>query len=130
MDTDSGDDNDNLNVSQTLSNTDNNDNINDTQKRYDIQKVSEMISKKYHVEETTYSAKFNAELEGQKLLDITEDLYGMFSEVLDTVKTEHSDPNDKARLSIRHSGLDRDIVIHCQPQHGISPDIILDRWVI
>ena len=97
------------------------------EKHYKLERINETISRKYNVEEITFRAKFNTDLEGQRLLNVTDELHGMFDEVLETVRSEHPDPNDKARLSIKHSGLERDIVIHCRPQHALSPDIILDR---
>ena len=79
------------------------------------------------MEEITFRAKFNNDLEGRKLLDITDDLHNMFQDIMDNVSADHKDPNDKARLTIRHSGLEREIFIHCQPQHNITADVIMER---
>lgn len=98
-------------------------------KPFVVERISERHARKYNVEEITFRAKFNDTLEGESLLDITENLHSMFQEIMEKVDTEHSSPNDKARLSIRHSGLDRDITIHCQPKHNITPDVIMERLV-
>lgn len=99
----------------------------DVSKPYLIERIAEKRIHKYNVEEITYRAKFNHELEGRKLVDVTEDLHDMFQEILDNVSTNHDDPEDRARLSIRHQGLDREIFIHCQPKHNITPDVIMER---
>lgn len=92
-----------------------------------VERISEKRIRKYNVEEITYRAKFNHEMEGRKLIDVTEDLQDMFQEILDNISTDHDDPNDRARLSIRHQGLDREIFIHCQPKHNITPEVIMER---
>lgn len=38
-------------------------------------------------------------------------------------------PEDKVRLEIDHSGLDREMTIHLQNRANITPDIIMDRYV-
>lgn len=96
-------------------------------KNFTISRVHERISRKYNVEEVTFRAKFNPDYEGGKLLDMTDDLHTMFESVLANVDKEHSDPNDKARLSIRHSGLERPVTVHCQPIHGITAETVLQR---
>lgn len=99
------------------------------EKPYVIERISERKARKYNIEEITFRAKFNTDLRGRQLLDVTDELHDLFQEVLDNVSSEHGDPNDRARLSIRHSGLDREIFIHCQPQHNITPDVIMERYV-
>jgi len=98
-------------------------------KPFVVERIRERRANRYNVEEITFRAKFNDTLQGQNLLDITDNLHDMFQEIMDKVDTEHSSPDDKARLSIRHSGLDRDIFIHCQPKHNITPDVIMERLV-
>lgn len=110
--------------SPALSNDDQSD-----RKPYNIERINEIRSRRYNVEEITFRAKFNNDLQGRKLLDVVDDLHNMFDDIMENVTTEHNDPNDKARLTIRHSGLERDIFIHCQPQHDITADTIMERLV-
>jgi len=101
----------------------------DDSKPYFIERINEIRARKFNVEEVTFRAKFNDDLQGRKLLDITNDLHNMFDDIMENVATTHKDPNDKARLSIRHDGLEREIFIHCQPQHNITADVIMERLV-
>ena len=94
---------------------------------YRIEQINERRARKYGVEEVTFKAKFNNNYQGKKLLDITNDLGAMFGSVMDRVRANHPNPNDKARLSIRHIGLDKEITIHCQPQHNITSEVIMER---
>ena len=103
-------------------------NYDDNSRRpYNIKRVNEIRSRRYNVEEITFRAKFNNDLQGCKPLDITDDLHNMFEEIMDNVAANHNDPNDRARVSIRHAGLDKEIFIHCQPQHNITADVIMER---
>ena len=94
---------------------------------YVIEQVNERRARKFGVEEVTFRAKFKDDLQGRKLLDVTNDLGDMFGSVMDRVRANHPNPDDKARLSIRHTGLDREITIHCQPQHNITAEVIMER---
>ena len=96
-------------------------------KLYKLERINELISTKYNIEEITFRAKFNDQLLGHKLVDVTDELHKLFDDVMDTVNTEHSSPDDKARLSIKHNNLDKAITIHCQPRHLITSSIIMDR---
>ena len=94
---------------------------------YVIEQVNERRARKFGVEEVTFRAKFNDDLQGRKLLDISDDLGAMFGSVMDRVRANHPNPQDKARLAIRHTGLDKEITIHCQPQHNITAEVIMQR---
>ena len=96
-------------------------------KSYTIERVRERRARKFHAEDITFRAKFNEELQGKELLTITQDLHDMFNEVMENVNQDHPNNEDKARLNIRHSGLEREIVIHCQPKHNITSDVIMER---
>lgn len=99
-------------------------------KPFTIERAQEKRATKYGMEEITFRAKFNQDFaSGQKLLDSTDNLQEMFEDILENVNSEHDDPNDRARVTIKHSGLDRDIVVHCQPRHNITSDVIMDRLV-
>jgi len=98
-------------------------------KPYVIEKINERRARRYDVEEITFRAKFDENLQGQKLLDVTDDLHNMFEDILENVNANYVNSNDRTRLSIRHAGLDREIFIHCQPQHNITADVIMERLV-
>ena len=100
---------------------------NGNERPYIIERVRETRAHRYNVEEITFRAKFNDNLKGRNLLDITDDLHGMFEEIMTNVQNEHSRDDDRARLSIRHSGLQQEIFIHCQPKHNITADTIMER---
>ena len=97
---------------------------------YVVERVRETRAHRYNVEEITFRARFNDDLKGRDLLDITDDLHGMFQEIMEKVENEHSRDDDRARLSIKHAGLDREIFIHCQPKHNITADAIMERLVL
>ena len=96
-------------------------------KPFVIEQINERRARKYGVEEVTFRAKFNDDLQGRKLLDVMDDLGDMFGSIMTNVRANHPNHEDKARLSIKHAGLDREITIHCQPQHNITPEVIMER---
>ena len=101
--------------------------VDDTEARFIVTPVYERKARKFGVEEITYKAKFNTELQGRQLLDIHNDLEDMFGEVLNRLHEKYPDPNDKVRISVRHAGLDKDVTIHCQPKHNITAEVIMER---
>ena len=96
-------------------------------KPYIIHPVRERISRKFGIEEVTYKAKFNNDLQGEQLINMQDDLHNMFTDIMELVKDKHPNKNDKARVTINHSGLEREVFIHCQPQHNITAEVIMDR---
>ena len=96
-------------------------------KAYIIQPVRERVSRKFGIEEVTYKAKFNSDLQGEQLLGIQDELRNMFTDILDIVRDKHPNGEDKARITINHVGLEREVFIHCQPQHNITADVIMER---
>ena len=113
---------------RTLSSNDE-ENGENVRRPYIIERISETRARRYNSEEITFRAKFNDDLQGKKLLDVTDDLHDMFQDIMDNVSANHAENNDRARLSIRHAGLDREIFIHCQPKHNITADVIMERLV-
>lgn len=93
---------------------------------YKIQKVSEIKVRKYGIEEYTFKAKFNDELQGNKVADVKDDLNQMFEDIMQEV-SQNYDPDDKVRLSINHAGLDREMTIHLQPRKNLSAQSIMQR---
>ena len=96
-------------------------------KPFFITRIRERRARKFNVEEVTFRAKFNESYQGKKLLNVTDQLHDMFDEIMENVKSNHNNQSDKARLSIRHSGLEKDVHIHCQPQHNITGAVIMER---
>ena len=96
-------------------------------KPYIIHPVRERVSRKYGIEEVTYKAKFNNDLQGEQLIGMQDELHSMFTDIMEMVKDKHPNKEDKARVTINHSGLEREVFIHCQPQHNITANVIMDR---
>ena len=97
---------------------------------FEIQEVSRSLSRKYGVEETVYTATFNeGRLEGRRLIDLTEELRRMFTAMLRRASERFND-DDLARLTISHRGLEIDIVVHLRSKNRVTPDVILDRYVV
>lgn len=115
--------------SQIVDVADGSSHIQDTEnkKPYTITRVKEKRVRKYHVEEITFRATFNKEYEGRDLLSITDNIHSMFEDIMENVEQDHPNNEDKARLNIRHAGLERDIVVHCQPKHNITASTIMQR---
>ena len=96
-------------------------------KPYIISPVRQKISRKFGIEEVTYKTKFSNDLQGVQLLNAQDELHNMFTDVMELVNEKHANGNDKARLTINHSGLEREVFIHCQPKHNITADVIMER---
>ena len=96
-------------------------------KPYIIRPVSQKISRKFGIEEVTYKTKFNNNLQGVQLLNAQNELHNMFTDVIELVNEKHPNGDDKARITINHSGLEREVFIHCQPKHNITADVIMER---
>lgn len=96
-------------------------------KAYKIHKVNETVSRRFGMEETTFKASFDSsKYENKRLLDMTEDLRDMFSEMLDEASANYND-DDMARLSIFHKNLEVPITVHLRSKNNVTPDTILDR---
>jgi hypothetical protein len=98
----------------------------DKKKPYNIHKISETVARKYGVEEYTYKVKFHNEMNGEPLENVQEELTNMFEEVVSRVSADY-DLDDKVRISIDHSGLDRPMTIHLQPRRNITGGNITGR---
>ena len=96
------------------------------QKSYTISQVYEKKNRKYGVEEYTYKAKFSDGLKTQNVIELRDDLYSMFDDIMKKVGDNY-DPMDKVRLSIDHAALDKEITIHLQPRQNITAQTIMDR---
>ena len=96
-------------------------------KPYIIQPVKERISRKFGIEEVTYKAKFNNDLQGEQLIGLQDELHNMFTDIMDLVKDKHPNKEEKARVTINHAGLEREVFIHCKPQHNITASVIMER---
>lgn len=95
-------------------------------KPYKIQKIQQTVVRKYGVEEYTFRAKFDDELQGTKIIDIKDDLQTMFGDVLEEVGRNYQ-PGERVRMSINHDGMDREMTIHLQQRENITPEMIMGR---
>ena len=103
------------------------DNSSQDTKPYKIHKVNETVSRRFGIEETTFKASFDSSnYENKRLLDMTEDLRDMFSEMLEEASANYND-DDMARLSIFHNSLQVPITVHLRSKNNVTPDTILDR---
>ena len=84
---------------RTLSSNDE-ENGENVRRPYIIERISETRARRYNSEEITFRAKFNDDLQGRILLDVTDDLHDMFQDIMDNVSANHAENNDRARLSI------------------------------
>lgn len=96
-------------------------------KPYKIRKINETVSRRFGIEESTFKASFDSEnYQNKRLLDMTEDLRDMFSDMLDEASSNYND-DDMARLSIFHRNLEQPITVHLRSKNNVTPDTVLDR---
>ena len=67
-------------------------------KPYIIHPVRERVSRKFGIEEVTYKAKFNNDLQGEQLIGMQEELLNMFTDIMELVKDKHPNKEDKSAL--------------------------------
>ena len=95
-------------------------------KLYSVRRINETRVVKYGVEEFTFKAKFNSEIEHDKIAFVKDELHNMFDEILQQATQDH-EQGQKLRMTIDHRSLDKPIVIHLQPRENITADTIMSR---
>ena len=64
---------------------------------------------------------------GERLIDVRDNLVQMFDDVVDIASTNY-DAADKARVTISHSGMAKEIFVHLQDLSNISGETIMNRF--
>ena len=71
---------------------------------YQISQTHHRVARRFGYEERSFRATFNQDYVGHRLLDIHQELEGMFQEVIDRSGQQHQ-PEDRARIIIQHNDL-------------------------
>ncbi|CAG2253327.1 unnamed protein product [Mytilus edulis] len=93
---------------------------------YTFSQIKERTYAKTGAIDKTFQAKFTSQLHDKKLSDITEDLHGLFDDILDTVRQD-SDANSLARVIIEHNGLTDPIVVSLRELNKMDSSIVMDE---
>ena len=99
-------------------------------KPYSIITHRRRFVEKYGVEETVYKVKFTEEWEGRTMLDLLGDIYIMFEDLLNKVKSMYDD-HVRCRVYIRHADLEEDgpLFIALRPINTMSAEAIMQALV-
>jgi hypothetical protein len=101
----------------------------DPVKPYNIKKINEKVARKFGVEEYTLQAKFNDDaMQGARLDDIRDEVHHMFEDVMQEIASQYEE-DDRIRLSIDHSEMDRPMTMHLQPRKNLTTENIMNRYV-
>ena len=91
---------------------------------YEFRQVRQRTYAKNAAVDTTFKVKFNDQWQGDKLVDILEELDNMFGHILQEAREGRAD-NDLGRVIIHHDTLDNPIVVPLCPLEDLNASTIM-----
>jgi hypothetical protein len=91
-----------------------------------MQDMGYRVNMRYRVEERKIKVSLRPGYVGQKLVDLTRELYQLFDSLLKKVRDEYN-PHDRVRFYIEADNFHKNLVIHLRDIQDMTPDVILNR---
>ena len=74
--------------------------------------------------DTSFKVKFNDRWQGEKLIDLSKQLYDMFEDILSKARGHNA---DLGRVVVQHPNLSNPIVVPLQPWENLDADAVMDE---
>ncbi|VDI57247.1 Hypothetical predicted protein [Mytilus galloprovincialis] len=100
----------------------------DNEPAYTFSQIKERTYAKTGAIDKTFQAKFTSQLHNKKLSEITDDLHGLFDDILNKVRQD-SDDNSLARVIIEHNGLTDPIVVSLRELNKMDSSVVMDEII-